>query len=587
MSPSFDPLRFLGLTESVALHVGAAEIFGVLKRSMDLPAKWAALVTRKTGEHVVVRESGIIDGNGADDVLFVRVSPIELSFDEEGIATRDGYSCSANVLCRVCILQERGELQAFLRTVVGSHRVAQAEGVARFLQPAVRSALAKLAADYNVAQLVSPQGGEAISSAIVAALQAPCFSAGLRLVDVPGVRIDSKTFSQVRVAQEESARKSAEHAASRQVQHALEKAQAEHLDHLESLLSRLGKLAHDSPHAELPELIRTFSPQQRGELYGALFSSEQVGASTRWIAAAAGEELLFFAPDRTDAPERRLRLQGPSGPIRAVQFALDHTGRATLLVGAAIGVYVMPIDAAVPELVLSVPNAPSVRGGFNAVALAGDRVVASHSELGICEWNIARPAEAVSRFESMLRGASAVRDVQFFDGNLYCSIDDRIIRWPAESASDAPDAVFSGSTSPITALSATALGLLAGNSNGDVLYWRSRSQSGPELLHKGQCRAAESVWLLSSGGVDRVIFTDTSPRVRMRVLGDSFACEYEAGGQILRRVAVAQDLIVATNELRDRLVCWSPGEPARPRTVLNVTALSGRSIQDACLIPRA
>jgi len=53
----------------------------------------------------------------------------------------------------------------------------------------------------------------------------------------------------------------------------------------------------------------------------------------------------------------------------------------------------------------------------------------------------------------------------------------------------------------------------------------------------------------------------------------------------LRRVEVAGDLLVATNDLRDRLLCWKPGQPDRPYVTVPVGALCGHSIQDICLVP--
>ena len=69
------------------------------------------------------------------------------------------------------------------------------------------------------------------------------------------------------------------------------------------------------------------------------------------------------------------------------------------------------------------------------------------------------------------------------------------------------------------------------------------------------------------------------------MLGDSFTCRYEAGGQTLRRVEVAEDVIVATNDLRDRIICWHPNEPARPYANVGVAQMTGRSVQDVCLLP--
>ena len=330
---------------------------------------------------------------------------------------------------------------------------------------------------------------------------------------------------------------------------------------------------------------RTFSEKQRGELYEALFASEKPASRTKWIVVAAAEELLFFDPADLTAPARRFRIDGSAGQARSVRKAtLDGTD--VLLVGASTGVYIWPIDASTPSETLLVAGAPRVRGGFNAAALVGDHVVATHSELGVGQWLVgsAKQSNYGALFASMTQGAKAVRDVEAFDDRLYCSIDDRIIAWLAASESTQPANIFTGSRSSITALCPTDAGLYAGNSDGDVLLWSAGNDTEPETIHRGARRAAESVWIVESHGVRRLLFTDTSPQVHAKVLGDSFVCHYEAGGQTLRRVEVADDLVVATNDLRDRLILWSPTRPSRPSAVLPIGAMTGRSVQDVALI---
>jgi hypothetical protein len=104
-------------------------------------------------------------------------------------------------------------------------------------------------------------------------------------------------------------------------------------------------------------------------------------------------------------------------------------------------------------------------------------------------------------------------------------------------------------------------------------------------VHSGSRRPAESIHLLTAGGITRLFFTDTTLAVHARVIGDTFTCRYEAGGQTLRRVEVAPDLLVATNEVRDRLIHWSPGKPAAPAGTISVARQTGHSVQDVCLLP--
>ena len=587
MADKFDPQVFFSRSDNVALSVAASEVFGLLKRSLDLPAAWAALVTRATGDHSLVRAGGKVESADADDLFFVRVSPLEVTIEEDHIPTRDQYQGRAEVRLQVSVIPEAGELTSFRKAILGSRRVVKTEDVERYLQPTIRTALSEFAADFEVKDLMDASKAAVASGALVEALKGPCFAAGLATADQPQVRFESATFREVQQTQQEAARRRAEHEATRDLQEALEQAQGWHLDHLSKLLAQLKEKAADSPDADLPELLRTFSEHQRGELYEALFAAETPVSKTQWIVVAAGEELLFFDPQRLEAPTRRVTIVGEVGPVRSVQTGRDAGGQALLLLGGATGVYQVRIDGTEPELTLSVPGAPSVRGGFNAAAMIGDRVFASHSELGLCEWNAGEPAQARTRFESMTRDAKTVRGVLFSNGALYCTIDDRIINWPADETSDRPAHIYTGSTATITSLCATPDGLLAGNSTGDVLFWAAGKETDPEMLHRGTNRAAESVWMVTTHGVRRVLYADTSPSIHARVLGDSFTCQYEAGGQTLRRVEVAPDLLAATNDLRDRLLLWSTGDPAKPRATVQVSRLCGRSVQDVCLVAHA
>lgn len=580
----FDPQIFFQRVENVALRVPAGEVFGLLSRRLNLPAQWAALVGREGGDRAVVRAGGIVDGTDAESVLFVRTTPVEIAIEEDGILSSDKYACRAEVRLRVSVIPERGELLSFEKQVLGSHRVTQSAGLARFLEPAVRAALARFAGAREAEGLVAGHHDEELINDLTQAAEAACFTAGLTLESAPCCAIASDSVRQVQETREEASRRRAEHEATFQVQQALRKAQQEHLEHLTSLLARVKELASESPDVALPDLLRTFTEKQRGELYQALFATEPASTQTRWIVTACGDELLFHHPQQTGQPARRLQITGPAGPIRSVQALSDGTGGVALWLGAATGVYRQPVQSAEPDLTLVVGRAPAVRGGFNAVAVVGDKVLASHSELGLCEWSIENPDAPRRRFESQISAAKAVRDVEYHDGRVYVAIDEGVLCFAADDPEDKPAATFRGSTATITAICPAAAGVYAGNADGDVLFWPADRPSRPQRLHTGIGRSVESLWMLETHGVQRLVYTDTSLAVHARMLGDSFTCRYDAGGQTLRRVEVAPDLLVATNDLRDRLIVWSPGDPASAKAVIHVSRLTGHSIQDVCLV---
>ena len=583
----FDPQTFFQRVENVALHVPATEVFSLFKRSLDLPAAWAAMVTRNDGDQTLVRPGGAVEAADGEDVLFVRTTPVEAALTENDLTSGDGFRCRVDVRVRLRINPERGDLLAFSKALLGSHRVVQTARIAAFLQPAVRGALAKLVAERDAALLVNGELGDAAASVLAQALEGPCFQAGLLIEGRPAASFESGTLRHVLQTKEEAAKRRAEHEAGRQLEEAIERAQREHLDHLTSLLARLKELAAAAPEAELPELLRTFSESQRSELYEALFEAERPESRTQWIVVAAGEELLFYDALRPDAPSRRLKVTGEAGPVRSVQMVTASDEGPLLMLGGQTGVYRQPIDRASPDRVWIVPDARDVRGGFNAVDLAGDRVFATHSELGLWEWPTDQTVPGRARFESVTRDAGAVRFVRFFGGRVYFTVDDRVVSFTADAEDESSPRFFTGSASTLTALCITDEDVFAGNAEGEILQWPKAGGGAPQRLHFGSKRPAESLWLLDSQGVRRLVFADTSLHVHAKVLGDSFACRYEAGGQTLRRVEIAPDLIVATNDLRDRLFCWSPGRPDRVQAIVSVSRLTGQSVQDVCLVPRS
>ncbi len=584
LTAKFDPQPFFRRTEHVALHVAADEVFGLLTRSLDLPGVWAALVKRDTGDYGVVPSGARVNGSDAEDVLFVRTTPVEVALTETGLRSRDHFECVAEVRAGVCVVPQRSELISFHKRILGSHRVAKDETIARYLQPAAREALARFAAENDAEALVdSSRAGAA--GVVRQALEAACFAAGLALESAPVVRFTSEGVTQVQRTAAESARRRAEHEVARELHESVRQSQAEHLDHLSSLLARLQELSRTSPGIELPELIRTFSERERGQLYEALFASETPRARTQWIVVAAAEELLYFDPRQLTSPVRRLRVDGAAGPVRSVRSVRQADGTQVLLLGAARGVYRLPLLSEGPDLTWLVANAPPVRGGFNAAVLVDDRLIATHSELGLHEWVPGKPDRSNPLFAAQTRNARAVRDVEYFAGDLYCSIDDRVIRWPATERAEQPAAEYHASDT-VTAVCPAAQGLFVGTSDGDVLFWADAAGE-PRVLHRGAKRAVESLHVVHTHGVRRLLFTDTTPHVHARVLDDSFACRYEAGGQTLRRVEAAEDVLVAINELRDRLICWSPGKPDKPQAVIPIAAMTGHSVQDICLVGEA
>lgn len=580
-----DPQQFFDGTDNVALLVPGTDLFGLMRRTINLPAAWSALVTQESGSHSLVRPGQTLEGDSAvEDVFFVRVTPNTLVFDEMTVTSQDGFRCAAKVVLQVSVIPDRGDLASFRKMMLGSRRMLRNADLLVELTPVLRSAVVAGAGTCDAGALVDGRAAEPVDTMLRSGLKGKCFESGLVVAGELDVVFESDAARRVQESREEVVRRAAEHEAGRELRQALATAQREHVDHLSELLQRLTALASESPGTDLSTLIQTFSEKQRGELYAALFASDAAPTSTAWVVVAAGAELLFYTPSDLGAPKRRLTVSGVPGNVRSVQTAQDADGSQRLLLGAASGIYSMRLDQSVPDQVYAVEQTESVRGGFNSVVTVAGSVYGSHSELGLRRWDVDDPRPAESLFESLTGPAKTVRGVCAYGDDLCFGVDDQVVRWRIGSP-DRPSQLYTGSTGSITSLCVTENGVFAGNSDGDVMFWAHGQEDHPARMHGGSQRAAESVCVLSGGGVKRLVYTDTSLSVRARVLGDSFICHYEAGGQTLRRAEVAPDLIVATSELRDRVICWAPHKPGKPHGIILVSSITGRSVQDVCLVP--
>jgi hypothetical protein len=189
-------------------------------------------------------------------------------------------------------------------------------------------------------------------------------------------------------------------------------------------------------------------------------------------------------------------------------------------------------------------------------------------------------------FPDLTGAATAVRHARFARGRFWCSIDGRIVSVPADEPQSRP-IVLDGAGEVIAAMTVADEGVFAGTADGRIVRWASLEADAPDLVHTGNRRAVESVGLLATGGVPRLFFADTSTAASVRVLGDSFLCRYEAGGQTIRRAEFADDLIAGTTDARDRVIVWRPDQPARPAFVLPILRLTTHTVQDVCLVPIA
>lgn len=577
--------------DAVAAVAPTDAVFGLLKRTVDLPPYWAVLVTRRQGDFRMTRPGGHLKDDDAREVMFVRTSPINLSYEETGIAASDGYLCKGSVRLNVAAIPELSELRSFRKELVGSSGRVRESDVSERMAWAVRDALSAFAGERPADVLVDGDEHDEFNNLLGEKLQPICFELGLRLDESISVSFESVALQRTRAeVQDTTARVEAEKVR-QQLQSARREARQEHLHHLTGLLDQLENLGRHSPEGSLQDLIKTFSESDRGELYGVLWRNSPVETKTQWVVCATGNELLYFDPVSPADPGRRVVLESEAGSLRSMSLDFDADRRPLLLAGAATGVHVLDARegrAHLPDQgVRCFEGGEKLRGGINAACLLGDELLATHSEVGVIQWKLQDSSPGRVLLADMTAGARTVRCIRRFCDRVWLAVDDHVISLPVDQISKNAATRYTGSGSTITAVFPSSGCVYAGNAAGQVLRWDTSQPEKPEVLHGGNGRAAETVVLLNDGGIERMFYTDTSLALYARVVGDAYACRYEAGGQTIRRAEVSADLIVAINDPRDQMIFWNPNQPGEPAAIIPVMRISRHSVQDVCLVPSA
>ncbi len=593
MSSVIDIQKWLSNPNSVAVSIPAEAIFGVFKRSFDLPASFAAKSISRDGVHRIHRPGQVIDGSDLAELLIFRSQPIDLTFEMQKVPASDSYLCDVAVQVQVALVAERSDLDSFRDRVIASRSDADVASVQSCLRPSIEKGMLAFVAANTSGELVGGKCGAAAIEAVKESVAEICFASGLSIETIREVRFASEGHARARATEEIAARRLHEHAAQGELREAITTAQNQKLDHLQSMLGKLKELADESPHAAMSDLMKAFSESQRGQLYQALFESRATQPVTEHVVALTGSEVLLFGASSLGDSPRRIPVSGVAGRMRSVQFA-SAAEPNTLWIGASTGVYELDVASGAIKNTFVYTCAKVPRGGFNAVAVSDRWVVATHSELGVLAWpqqqeddSEGKPnTKAIRLFDDKTPNAKAVRCALIATGRFWCSIDDTICS-VLEGDLESGVAELSARGDTITALSVEGDDIFAGTVDGDVLHWNGLTCESPARIHAGSRRAVESIASIIDGDVARLFYTDTSLAVYSQVLGDSFVCRYDAGGQTIRRAECAADIIVAINDARDRIVIWNGNEPKHPAQTVSITQLTGHSTQDVCLIPIA
>ena len=552
---------------------------GLLSQTL-IPDAWIGLVEARDGRRRLAPAGEDPRPERDERVTLVRNRPLVVPLEVADCVAAGGNDvrCAADLLLR---WQARDDdLAALGRALLAegaltldrlAQQVADA-GAARAVQQFVRGRPAD--------ELTRGDQRESLCQALREALQRFLFESGATLERVATLRFESESLRLAEARERDSQRRIAQIQSRELVEHAALAATHKRLSGLGEVLAKLRAAAQGDANARWHDLLPALSPAERGRLLENLWRITPDARVADAIVAVCGGECLWIDAGGGEVT-RRAAPPTDLGGLRSVGHAPEV---GWLLVGAATGVWAL--DAASGAVVgrFSAMDARPVSTGFNAAVVAGGRVYATHSQLGCWSWAADDAEDVLPLFQPADGGAGSVRAATVAgDGAVLFAVEAAI--WHCDPRSGEATEISRGDAR-ISAMTALDTTLYVACEDGRL----SRLDlNEPPVLHTAHqaSTAAESIvarrWndlieLVVPAGAQGVVgvYADAG------VVAPLLQCAVP-----LRRAWAADNVVVALTDARDKLIVANGERAERAGVEVALARLTGRSIQDACLIVRA
>lgn len=584
----FDLQAMITDAAQLAWVAPAEQLFSWLSRRLTSPPGFAVLLCGG-GDPVLVREGDSVqaDTGRVSEVLFARTAPLVLECEAADLRSRDNHAVRGMLRCAVRILPEPAELAALRKQLIGSNSSLRMTDLRRHFLPVMRQVLAQLARAGTAEQLLGPRDEQQLRESVLGRLGPVCLAAGLALEPALSATFTSPDWQEHRRHVEQLDRREASAAARTRIQEALAAAQRERLSGVVQLLERLTAAAGRQAGLSITDLLSAFTESERGQMYAALWQLCPPARKTSRLLAVSGQEVLLFDPAAAGERPQRITIGDDLGPLRSVSADGACSDANLVLVGAARGVHLVDVASGGLRASLAVPlGGPELRGGVNRAVVHDDVAYATHSELGVLAWD--QPfsdAPACRRLcEELTASVSTVRAASMRDGRLWFTADATLYALPPDRGAAGDCVACLSGTAALSAIAFSDHDVFVGDVNGRIVRCDLGDPESAEVLRGPSGGPVESLRVIDAGGVPRLIIADRSSALLEMVIGDSYVRRYESGGPIVRRAAAAEDVFLAMNDHRDRLLVWHPGEPARPRANVLIPHITGGSVQDIAVV---
>jgi len=575
-----DVLKTLADPQVVALRIRGAQWPRSLLRGTLIPDAWMGLVQRPDGRRRFV-PSGEDPAPDRDDTLvLVRNRAITVPVTLADGPSADGHDVHADVELLVRWMPRDDELAALHRTLLDEDTLTLARLAQCVGEAGAAAGLRRFVAATPAAQLVEQDIREPLYAQLAADLQPFLFDSGLVLERLGRVTCKSPTHEARVTLERETARRAEEIAARAALEAAARTATRRRLDDLGEILGKLRTAAAADGSLRWRELLPVLSPGERGRLLESLWRLTPDRDVAAAIVAVAGGECAWFDPTAPGQVAARLALPPDLGGLRSVTYDRQ---RDWLLLGAATGVWAVHATTRAIERMCHVPDAPLPTSGFNAAAVAGDTLIATHSQLGAWQWPLGIPGPPRALLRPEGGRPKTIRAVCVAEGgHVLLAADDEVRVFGPDGVAVRSLGVGRGSVHDVAVLGrtvyvATSEGLVLEDDWQAPNIWQVRYRGGQsiETLHARMWD--DLVELVIPAGADGVLAIYGDEGVTARLLAASVP---------VRRAWACDDLILGLNTLRDRLLVLAATAAERRPVEVPAARLLGHTLQDACIVTR-
>jgi hypothetical protein len=492
--------------------------------------------------------------------IVIRPTGVRVRWELTDINCSDGQSLRAVFTAAVRPLEGAADRKMLEEAFFGSATAVTAADVAAHFTGALDSAARRIAASSDLPSLLSDAGRSGFAGRLADAARAVAFGCGLELLPPFELELDSPTL---RRSQEE-ARRSA--------------SQNERLSRAASLFKQFQEIRQSAPELNADQIFKRIAgvdPADQAEsLRLLLLSSSRAGTAVSLWAVAGPHLLKIDAADSDGAAPRGEIFTPPPllGPLRSVQRGVVD-GKSVLLLGARSGVLVVDPQSPNDAVVYADPSITSSLG-FNAVAVVGERIWATHGEAGLVGWDLAQRDQP----------AAAVRPDGFAPRNLCAGDGNRVVFSSDHRLFEAgPDGalreVEDAGRSPILAIvREDASTLVTIHEDGHLLRRQGHDlRTISRARRTGKILAAAGLpWL---GSIRLLLATEQGP-LHCVGMDDELVTQFLSPHGGLRQAAAVADRVAAVSADRQRIVIWPSWDGRAPAAEIHVAAIARHRVAD-------